>query len=107
MTVDYWIAKYVDDPFRGEPRNVGVIVRSPAGTLLSRFVGEREDGTFDLRRLGQRFTHPNLYRQWRDYWRESASRADFDALTHQSNNQFFVEKGGEVADTGDDPTSDV
>jgi len=104
---EYWVAKFVDDPFRRETRNVGVLVRSPSGVLVCKFFGEREDGTRDLRRMGQRFSHPDVYRQWRDYWRGAVSRNDLEALTHRSNNQYYVESGGEVADCGDDPAHDI
>jgi hypothetical protein len=60
MTVQYWIAKNVEDPFRNEPRNVGVIARD-AKDIAARFVGERDSGEIDRRLLGQRFRYPDVY----------------------------------------------
>ena len=54
MTATYWIAKYVEDPFRNEPRNVGVIVLKN-GVSVGKFFGERDNGTLDQRKLKAMF----------------------------------------------------
>jgi hypothetical protein len=54
MTVRYWIARNVEDQFRNEPRNVGIIVRE-RDAIAARFVGEKESGAIDRRLLGGDF----------------------------------------------------
>jgi hypothetical protein len=95
----YWIAKYVDDPFRNETRNVGVIV-SLGGNTAARFVGERDDGQFDGRKV-KGFAFPEVYSQWRDYWREAVDAARIDEIVASPTANFFVVFGGEVSDVGD------
>src|SRR3954454_8601622 len=106
MTVSYWIAKYVDDPFRNEPRNVGVVV-SLNGVLAARFVGERDDGTFDARKLGKLFTHPTVYAQWREFWRSKVRARDVDAVLKATTPNYYMQSGGEVSDTGSDDPYDI
>ncbi len=106
MSASYWIAKYIDDPFRNEPRNVGVIV-SLNGAVAARFVGERDDGTFDARKLGKLFSHPAAYAQWREFWRTKIRARDIDAIVKAVTPNYYVQIGGEVTDTGSDDHQDV
>ena len=106
MTASYWIAKYVDDPFRNEPRNVGVIVEVN-GALAARFFGEREDGVFDARKIRTKFLYPNVYSQWRDFWREKVRERDIPSILKGTTQNFYVEAGGEVTDIGSDNSGDV
>ena len=75
----YWVAKNVEDQFRNEPRNVGVIVWGER-SIAARFIGEKESAAIDRRLLGQRFRYPDIYLQWVAYWREeiAAGRIEFD-----------------------------
>jgi hypothetical protein len=100
MSAQYWIAKYVEDPFRNEPRNVGIVV-SGADGLSARFAGEREDGTVDGRRL-QSFKYAEVYKQWIQYWREQIKAENIGAITAATTPNYYVTKGGEVSDTGAD-----
>jgi hypothetical protein len=102
----YWIAKYVDDPFRDEPRNVGVIIEHN-GVFAARFFGEREDGVFDARRIRSKFLYPNVYSQWRDFWRQKIREKDLSAILKGSTANFFVREGGEVTDTGSDNSAEI
>jgi hypothetical protein len=106
MSASYWVAKYVDDPFRNEPRNVGVIVESN-GATVARFFGEREDGVFDARRIRSKFLYPNVYSQWRDFWRDKIKEHDLPAILDGSTANFYVEAGGEVSDTGSDNSGEI
>jgi len=94
MSASYWIAKYVEDPFRNEPRNIGVIV-SLDGILDARFLGERDDGTVDARKL-RGFTYPAVYSQWREFWRRKIRARDLNAITDGDTANFYVAFGGEV-----------
>jgi hypothetical protein len=106
MTVQYWVAKHVDDPFRNEPRNVGVIVATERD-MIGKFAAEREDGVIDRRRLGQRFKYPEVYLQWIDYWRREIRSRNIEGMKRYATTNFFVVDEGEVTDTGDDPLSSV
>jgi hypothetical protein len=101
MPAEYWLAKYVDDAFRNEPRNVGIIVSTPEG-LAARFAGERDDLTMDKRRLGQRFRYADVYLQWVDYWREQIEKNDLAEILGASTPNYYIVRAGEVSDTGAD-----
>jgi hypothetical protein len=101
----YWIAKYVEDPMRNEPRNVGIFVEHN-GVKAARFFGEREDGTLDARKLGNKFTFPNVYTQWRTYWRREMS-AGLELLAQAKTANYFIEMGGEVSEAGADSADEV
>jgi hypothetical protein len=106
MSTIYWLAKYVEEPLRNEPRNVGVIVEKD-GVLAARFIGERDDLVFDARKLGAKFSHPNVYTQWRHYWRGQIGKHDLPAVLKASTSNYFVQSGGEVGDAGGDAAAEV
>jgi hypothetical protein len=106
MSASYWIAKYVDEPFRNEPRNVGVIVEAN-GAITARFFGEREDGVFDARKIKSKFLYPNVYSQWRDFWRDKIKARDLDSILKGTTVNFYVESGGDVTDTGADNSGEI
>jgi hypothetical protein len=106
MSVRYWIAKNVEDPLRGETRNVGVIA-SDGRRVAARFVGERETGELDRRLLGQRFRHPDVYLQWLAYWRREIDRGRLEAVLHATTPNYFVVEGGETTDTDSDSVEAV
>lgn len=105
MIATYWVAKYVDDVLRNEPRNVGVIVRVN-DCFAAKFLGERNDGEFDGRKV-KSFTHPSVYSQWRSYWRRKVNAGNINAILEASTGNYFVKAGGEVSDIGSDSAADV
>ena len=54
----YWIAQHIQDLFRKEPCNVGVILQVN-GLTLTRFLGEKEDGRIDGRII-RGLAHPRV-----------------------------------------------
>jgi hypothetical protein len=106
MTVQYWIAKNVEDPFRNETRNVGVIARDARG-IAARFIGERETGELDRRLLGQRFRYPDVYLQWLNFWRTEINQGRVDSILKAKTANYFVAEGGEITDTGNDSVEAV
>lgn len=106
MRTTYWIAKYIEDPLRNEPRNVGVIVQHNS-VFAARFIGERDDGVFDARKLGSKFSHPNVYIQWRQYWRTQIDAENIAIALRSSTGNYFIVDGGEIMDAGEDPAEDV
>jgi hypothetical protein len=123
----YFLAKYLPDIRRGEPRNIGVIVWSPFG-LAARFLAEEDQATsVDGRSVPSFVTSVSAYKQWIQYWRYqltkdeissapsegsssgSVSRRspDFiDAMMKSSRGNFLLTEGGFVVDsiTEDDLT---
>jgi hypothetical protein len=106
MSVQYWVAKNVEDPFRNETRNVGVIARDAKG-FAARFMGERDSGELDKRLLGQRFRHPDVYLQWLAYWRQEIRHGRLEAIVKATTSNYFVVEGGEITDTGSDTIETV
>jgi hypothetical protein len=105
MGAKYWVAQYVQDVFRNEPRNVGVLV-AVDNDVAARFIGEAEDGSVDGRRL-KNFPYPDVYRQWITYWRRELAKGCAPALPQQSSANFRVTEGGTVADIGNDHATAV
>lgn len=106
MSTQYWVAKYVEDPMRNETRNVGIFVNHN-GVKAARFLGEREDGVFDARKLGNKFIFPNVYTQWRSFWRTEMNAVELSKLAEISAANFSVQFGGEVSDVGADTADEV
>jgi hypothetical protein len=106
MSARYWIAKNVEDPFRNETRNVGVIARDERG-IAARFIGERDTGELDRRLLGQRFRHPDVYLQWLVYWRGEISKGRLEAIVKATTPNYFIVEAGEITDTGADTVEAV
>jgi hypothetical protein len=98
MTTQIYVAKYVPDPARWEPRNVGVIV-STDGAVACRFVGERAPGVIDGRSIRHSVGAPaDVYREWVRFWRRSIveERLDPESLETAPGSSFFVRAAGEV-----------
>lgn len=101
----YWVARYIEDPIRNEPRNVGVIVEAN-GVWAARFAGERDDGTVDGRKL-QNFKYADVYRQWLQYWRERVEAGDIADVLAATTSNYLVVSGGEVSEVGGDDANSV
>jgi hypothetical protein len=106
MTAEYWIAKYVEDAFRNETRNVGVFVRHK-GEVVCKLIGERDDGSLDQRRIRGLFPYSGVYPQWHEYWRECVAQNDLNAIVNAATENFYATYGGFVTDTGDDSATIV
>ena len=100
MTAQYWVARYVPNPFRNEPRNVGVIVCKD-NLAVGLFVGERENGTLDGRKIVG-FANPAVYLQWHKYWKRKIAAKAIDDIVNATTPNYGVVAGGEVTDVGDD-----
>jgi hypothetical protein len=102
----YWVAKNVEDQFRNEPRNVGVIVWGER-SIAARFIGEKESAAIDRRLLGQRFRYPDIYLQWVAYWREEIAAGRIESIVRAVTPNYYVVEAGEVSDTGLDTAEAV
>jgi hypothetical protein len=105
MSAHYWIAQYVQDVFRNEPRNVGVFV-AVGNDIAAKFFGENEDFAIDGRTL-RKFPHPEAYRQWIKYWRGELTGGRIASLPESSSANFRVLEAGKVVDIGADCARDV
>jgi hypothetical protein len=106
----YLILQHLPDPFRREPRNVGVVVAKGEATA-ARFYGENALGELDGRRL-RSFDYPDVYRQWVDFWKRTLHKAEtpeaaFDHLLQSGKSHFVVVPGGEVTDTANDSADQI
>lgn len=68
----YFIAKYIPDLDRYEPRNVGVILWTPHG-IAARFIGENKAGVLDSRHLPSFVGDHYIFREWVVTWRRLVS----------------------------------
>jgi hypothetical protein len=106
--VRFYIAQYVSDPLRQEPRNVGVFA-AHGSRITAKFYGEAASGAPDGRKL-RGFPRPDVYRQWVEYWRSLTQRTleDFEkGLTEGLRANYRVIEGGEVSNTEEDSLPDV
>jgi hypothetical protein len=98
LNTQVFVAKYVADPARWEPRNVGVIVMLD-GRPSCRFLGEKAGGEIDGRSIRHAVGAPvDVYREWVRYWRRSVlvEGRDPGSLETPSEATFFVQKAGEA-----------
>lgn len=105
MTARYWVAQHIPDLFRNEPRNIGVVVQL-GDALAARFFGETDESQLDGRKL-RAFTHPEVYRQWVEYWRNEVAKGTPDLLAEASGSHYRLVSGGHVVDTEPDSVHDV
>ena len=97
MNVNYWIAQYVDDLFRREPRNVGVFVEAD-GEVGARFLAVTDNGEVDGRKLRGRVEHIDVYRQWVDFWSTEVRHGSLSEVLSASGAHYRVLEGGKVDD---------
>ncbi len=100
MNTNYWIAQYVQDLFKNEPRNLAVFVSSESDTAC-KFCGENDNNEIDGR-LIRFIKQPNAYRQWVEYWKMTIQNRDFVALEKSSGAHYRIVSGGKVSNTGSD-----
>lgn len=97
MALTWHLIKYVADPRRREPRNVGLVLQAE-GRSIVRFVGEDENGHVDGRQVRGLNLQVDAYRTWIDYYRRKArsgSWEDVDRLERRGRvKNFYTEIGG-------------
>ncbi|MFW6776269.1 hypothetical protein ACOACO_18455 [Nocardioides sp. CPCC 205120] len=91
MTTSWFTVKYVADLMRDEPRNVGLVVKQDDETV-TKFLGERADGTIDGRNIG-RINSVETYKLWVDHWRRVAttqSCEELEAIRVRPGDNYFL-----------------
>lgn len=110
----YLVAKYIPDLMRGEPRNIGVVLWSPAG-VKARFIAENLDhpGGVDNSKIPEFVKSTSAYKQWIRFWQGEIGKPaiepatggvevprcspDFVAALQAANkSSFFLADGGMV-----------
>ena len=90
------LAKYIRDPRRWEPINVGVIVVR-GEQAQARFVGEREGGgSIDGRKTRHVVGDTEVFSEWVRYWRHALERGEAGAgevLGRKTPNYWVAEQG--------------
>ena len=90
----YWIAQHIEDLFRKEASNIGVIL-AVNNKILTRFLGEKPDGRIDGRVI-RVLPHPNVFIQWVDFWRETCAEARQINPKELSGHHYRVIEGGSL-----------
>ena len=117
-TVRLAVIRYVPDPVRDEPRNVGVVAWRP-GEVAARFVGEDDAGDIDRRQISRRLVPDRQsYVDWVGFWRTQLAEQSIsdpvrhrevtvgdptflEALASVTRGGFQVRDGGEAAGAED------
>lgn len=120
------VVKHTPDPFRNEPRNVGVLI-SNGRRAVARFLGEDDTDRLNLNSVPKAVVHDRAaYRQWVAYFRECledperyitkgpggiipvASPAHFSTLLDEhAKGQYFVAGGISMMESINDGNLDA
>jgi hypothetical protein len=98
MTQRWFLAKYVRDLRRREPRNVGVILFCNGSAHFRFFaedpgVAEKIDGRTIRYQVGSQAN----YRAWVHYWRSVAEKKPLEELLRRApDDNYYLEEGGRV-----------
>jgi hypothetical protein len=106
-TVEFLIAQHAPDLFRQEVRNIGVF-GFRGREAAARFLGETRPGELDGRTL-RTFSHPDVYRQWVDYWRSLLGRPErsVELLLAATGQHYRLVRGGDLTETAEDSMGNV
>lgn len=105
MQARYWIVQYIDDLFRNEPKNIGVVAEMD-NVIDARFFGEDDSNNIDGRKIRE-LSYPDVYRQWVNYWRDEIRNSNTDAIVKNSGSHYRVIEAGKVSDVGHDSIASV
>ncbi|HKO53340.1 MAG TPA: hypothetical protein VJV79_36780 [Polyangiaceae bacterium] len=99
MNAHWYIAKYMPDLRRREPRNVGLVLFAQ-GQVLTRFQGQDPERDDEVDRRKVRFAASTMnYKSWVRYWTirasECATRPDEFPIKRGGDN-YFLDEGGRV-----------
>jgi hypothetical protein len=95
MAARIYVAKYIRDPRRWEPRNIGIFVVDEHG-LAGKFIGERADGSVDKRSVKGFVRNTEVYEEWVKYWRRTLMAGGIEEILESTTPHFWVAESGEV-----------
>jgi hypothetical protein len=92
----WFIAKYMPDLRRREPRNVGIVLFA-GDRMLSRFLGEDtcDSGKIDGRSIRHKVGSSDNYRDWVHFWRTAAAGGPDQIITRRPADNYYLERGGQ------------
>ncbi|MGC5398578.1 hypothetical protein ACPXCP_22925 [Streptomyces sp. DT20] len=101
MNGSWFLVKYVDDIFRNEPINIGVVVTAEDG-VGSHFLGQRPDGSINGQRVSKRIHGVETYKAWVKFIHKEASRGALEEriekLAKRTGDRYLIERRGPVLD---------
>ncbi|MFZ4236489.1 hypothetical protein ACOZGD_15075 [Streptomyces murinus] len=101
MDGSWFLVKYIDDIFRNEPINIGVVVTS-GDSVGSHFLGQRPDGSINGQRISRRISGVETYKAWVRFIRKEADRGTLDAridsLAKRTGDSYMIERRGPILD---------
>lgn len=107
MSTKWHLIKYMADPRRREPRNVGLALETPNGWLL-KFVGEEKAGLINGQKIRSIHLQKDVYTSWVEYYRRKAVSNrwnDVEQLNVNKPGNFFTELAGEIFETDETATA--
>ncbi|MFF9324516.1 hypothetical protein ACF1AY_07350 [Streptomyces sp. NPDC014776] len=106
MDGSWFLVKYIDDIFRNEPINVGVIVSSNE-SVGSHFLGQRPDGSINGQRISKKISGVETYKAWVKFIRKEALRGTLEAriesLAKRVGDSYIIERRGPIFDPEKSP----
>ncbi len=103
VAINWYLVKYVPDPFRNEPKNIGVVVEAE-GRGAVRLVGQKGD-ILDGRRVRGIVRSSRTLRAWLEYLEyhlESGSfREQLERLSGRSGQNYLIEPRGVLLNAPD------
>lgn len=104
MAANWYLIKYVPDPFRDEPKNIGVVVEND-GRGVVRFMGQHK-GVFDGRRVRGVVRSPRTMKAWIDYVEYHLTSGTFreqvQRLSSRPGQNYRIDFRGTVDSSGSD-----
>ena len=104
MATNWYLVKYISDPFRDEPKNIGVIVES-SGRGVARFIGQ-SGGTLDGRRVRGVVRSVKAMRAWLEYIEYHLDAGTFHDQALKSivrpGQNYRIDPRGSLSVPGDD-----
>ena len=96
----YFIARFIENIARGESKNIGVFYLSEQG-LSARFLGERPNGSLDLRSARSVTPHNPTYKQWIEYWRRvlkefTDPKEAIEEIKASAKGNFVIDEGSRL-----------
>jgi hypothetical protein len=92
----WFLAKYMPDLRRREPKNVGVILFA-GDRVLSRFLAEdvNDPSKIDGRTIRHKVGSPDNYRDWVHFWRATAAGGPEQITARRPVDNYYLERGGQ------------
>lgn len=109
MSADFYIAQYIRDTMRREPKNVGLVVVKDDVCAQQYLGDETVGGDVDLR-TARWAKDPKVYRKWVRFWREEVGRGAKDLqkrLMEGNRSNYAMIFGGKVMDSGADTAAQI